>query len=41
MLIIGMLGNTKLSIWGNKLCYYSGGNKFLEISIGVRPPSSQ
>ncbi len=27
---IGKLGSIRLSIWGSKLCYYSGGNKFLE-----------
>jgi hypothetical protein len=31
---IGKLGSMKLSIRGNRLCYYSGGNKFLEISMG-------
>jgi hypothetical protein len=37
---IGTHRNTRLSIWGSKLCYYSGRNKFLEISMGARPPPS-
>jgi len=38
---IGTLRSIKLSIWGNELCYYIGGNKFLEIYVGARPPPSQ
>jgi hypothetical protein len=37
---IGTLGNTKLSIWEIKLCYYNGGNKVLEISVGAKSPPS-
>jgi hypothetical protein len=38
---IGTPGNIRQSIWGSKLCYYSGGNKFLEISVGARLSSNQ
>jgi hypothetical protein len=41
MTTIGVPRSTNLSIWGSKLCYYSGGNKFLEIFMGVRPPPSR
>jgi len=37
---IGTLGSIRLSIWGSKLCYYSGVNKVLEISVGASPPPS-
>jgi hypothetical protein len=30
MATIGTPGSIRLSIWGSKLSYYSGGNKFLE-----------
>jgi hypothetical protein len=38
---IGTPGSVTLSIWGSKLCYYSGGNKFPEISVGAKPPLNQ
>jgi hypothetical protein len=38
---IGTPRNTKLSIWGSKLYYCSGGNKFLEIFVCAKPPPSQ
>jgi hypothetical protein len=38
---IKTLGNMRPSIWESKFCYYSGGNKFLEIFVSARPPPNQ
>jgi hypothetical protein len=38
---VGTPRSMKLSIWGRMFRYYNGGNKFLEIFVGARPPSSE